>query len=730
MAEYNLGTAKGEIKVTYDGQGVDQANKSLKDVQKNTISTKEAMDKTAVASAAAGGLIAGGLALASKSAMDFEKQLSAIGAVSGANESQLEMLRKKALQLGADTSFSASQAAMAMEELVKAGLSVDDVMNGAADATVALAAAGGVELPEAATIASNAMNQFGLAAKDLPNVADKIAGAANASAIDVRDFGFSLSQVGAVAHLAGQSFDDTAAAIALMGNAGIKGSDAGTSLKTFLSNLIPTTEKATGVMEDLGIITTDGANRFLDAQGNYKGMAEIAEILHQSMKGLSEAQQQVALETIFGSDAIRAAAVISKEGAGGFNEMAAAMGKVTAEDVAAKRLDNTAGAIEQLKGSAETAAIAIGTILLPIIKELAKILTSAANWFSGLDSGVQKTITIMGVVVATVLLVVAAIVKIIQIVKMFQAVWIALNISFTVTPIGAIIAAIVVLIGIIVLIATKTDWFQKLWDVIWNAIKTAFTAVVDFITGYFKFMFNLWLTIWTAIWNGVKAVFVAIWDFLVGAVKFYINTIVTIIKTVVRVYEMIRDFFTRARDAAVDRLKDLVDTVKSIPGKILDAIKNLGSLLFNAGKNLITGLINGILDSIPGLRNAFNTITGLIPDWKGPEQRDKKLLTPSGEWIMEGLSRGIANMVPALRSQLGDITDLIARPGMVSAAVVGAGGGSASVPMAEPQIQSSRTVTINNLNLSGVWDFADPGAARKIVGKLHDALDRYEKDYR
>lgn len=846
MADYNLGTASGEIKVGYDGKGVKQAQADLKGLGKTSANTSEAMNRSALLMAGAGGLIAGGLGVAAKSAMDFEKQISAIGAVSGASEAQLETLRKKALQLGADTSFSASDAALAMEELVKAGLSVEDVMNGAADATVALAAAGGVSLPDAATIAANAMNQFNLSAQDLPKIADKIAGAANASAIDVGEFGQSLSQVGAVAHLAGQSFDDVAVAIALMGNAGIKGSDAGTSLKTFLSNLIPTTDSATSAMEALGIVTKDGSNKFLDARGNFKSLSEVAGILHESLKGLSEGQKQVALETIFGSDAIRAAAVIAGQGTDGFNAMAVAMGKVTAEDVAAKRLDNTAGAIEQLKGSAETAAIAIGTIMLPAIQKLAKILTGAANWFSGLSKGTQQTIVTIAGIAAAILLFVGTVVKIIEIIKIFQAVWIALNISFVVTPIGAIITAIVLLIGAIVLIATKTDWFQRIWNTVWGfmkkigawfagpfadffvqlwkkilgglqaisgpfkAIWNAILAVVDFvwsaisaiiavelniirniivpiikfiwgfISQYLNFIWGLFKTVWgfifdvvssvvgfikdvivntfmflqpyieaalaiiekvwSVVWGTIKAVAESVWNFIRSAVSSGVQFVVSIVDGIKAMVAKVKKFFDDLKEASSGGIGKLIDFVKGIPGKVLNAIGDLGKTLFNAGKNLITGLINGILDAVPGLRSTLAWVTDLVPDWKGPEEKDKKLLEPTGGWIMDGLVAGITNALPNLQDKLGDVSSMISNPKDVggfrapngNTGFVGPGQGSGSSSSSsggsEPGKYAGATI-IENITLQGVWDFADPAAARKIIAAIYDALERYKKEY-
>lgn len=378
---YSLGSASGEINLKYTGgTAVKRAIADVGGFQK--VMGAAGISGSTIAKAAGlgiGGAVVAGLVVATKKAAEFEKQLSGINAVSGATPKQMDQIRAKALQLGKETQFSATDSAMAIEELVKAGISIPDVMNGAADATVALAAAGGIELPEAATIASNAMNQFNLNASDLGGVVDNIAGAANASAIDVTDLGHSLSQVGAVANLAGLSFKDTATAIALMGNAGIKGSDAGTSLKTMLQNLQPQTEKQSSLFEELGIITEDGSNRFFDAQGKVKSFAQISGVLAGALKGQTTQQKLMTLQTIFGTDAIRAAAIAADAGASGVNKMATSMDKMTAADVAKKRMDNLAGSFEQLSGSLETGLLVIGSPIVKILRDIVDALTEGVN---------------------------------------------------------------------------------------------------------------------------------------------------------------------------------------------------------------------------------------------------------------------------------------------------------------------------------------------------------------
>jgi hypothetical protein len=467
----SLGSISGTIRIDYDGTGATKASRDIDNLGKKSKGTKVSLKDIGTGAGLGAAAIAGGFALAIKSAADFEHRLSGIKAVSGATTGEMDKVRAKALQLGKDTVFSASESAVAMEELVKAGVSIPDVLNGAADATVALASAGGIELPKAAEIAANAMNQFGKKAEDMPKIADLIAGAANASAIGVEDFGHSLAQVGAVAHLTGLEFQDTAVAIALMGKAGIKGSDAGTSLKTFLSNLIPTTAKQVSLFNELGLAQFNGArasqvlrdrgikplsknygdltkqlidlsakqshsavgstkqqkafeklvngtgimaNQFFDAKGKVKSLADVSQVLQTSLKGMSQEQKLATLNTLFGSDAIRASAVLAEAGAKGFNKLGTEMGKISAADVAKTRLDNLKGSIEQMKGSLETAAIGIGAVLLPKVRSAVDGINGLVGAFLKLDAGTQKTILNVGLGVGAFLALVAGIAGVIR----------------------------------------------------------------------------------------------------------------------------------------------------------------------------------------------------------------------------------------------------------------------------------------------------------------------------
>ncbi len=339
----------------------------------------------AVAGAAAAAGIAGLGVAAIKTAADYEQAMSDVKAVSGATAEEFAKLDALALQLGKDTVFSAKEAAQGMSELVKGGVATEDILNGAAEAALNLASAGGVGLADAAEIMSNAGAMFGITGERMGHVADMIAGAANASSLSVIDFKYSLASVGAVARTAGQDFESTAVAIAMLGKEGLKGSDAGTSLKTMLLNLIPASKNQVAAFRQLGLITAEGANQFVDAQGKIKGMAEVAGILQRATEDLTDAEKMNLLQTAFGTDAVRAAAIMARQGAEGFSEMAAAMGKVTATEVARTKLDNLKGSLEQLKGSWETLLITLG-------QQGQGPVRGAVDWLTGMLNGAIEAV--------------------------------------------------------------------------------------------------------------------------------------------------------------------------------------------------------------------------------------------------------------------------------------------------------------------------------------------------
>lgn len=326
-----------------------------------------------------------------KNYSDFTAQLSQIKAVTGLDAEAMDAVKEKALELGADTQFSSTEAAQGMTELLKAGVSVKDVLGDASQAALDLAAAGQLSLPEAAEIMSTAMNAFHM--DDATHAADVLVGAANASATGVQELKYSLSAVSAVAAGVGMSFDDTNTALAVFANNGLKGSDAGTSLKTMLMNLSPQTKQATEEMQRLGLLTDEGTSKFFDQEGHLRSLSDIAGLLQDHLSGLTDEEKMNALSTMFGSDAIRGGMIMLREGAKGVKDMNAAMKDITAHETAKVAMDNLRGSLLRLKSAWENLTIklldhGVGDGLRGFTEEIGKL----TSHFSGLiDDGLQVT---------------------------------------------------------------------------------------------------------------------------------------------------------------------------------------------------------------------------------------------------------------------------------------------------------------------------------------------------
>lgn len=322
---------------------------------------------------------------------DFTAQLSQIKALTDLDAQTMEQVKAKAMELGDATTFSSTEAAQGMTELLKAGVNVKDVLGDASEAALNLATAGGLGMGEAAEIMSTAMNAFHM--DNATHAADILAGAANASATSVQEMRYSLAACSAVAAGAGVSFDDTNTALAVFAQNGLKGSDAGTSLKTMLQNMIPTTKTQIEAFQALNLLTENGTSAFFDANGSMKSMAEIADLLQDRLKGLTKEQQLTYLNAMFGSDAIRGGMILMREGAKGVKDMYDAMSQVTAEKTAIEMMNNLKGSLNELGSAWENLTIKLldgkaGSGLRDFIDELTD-LTRGFN--KALDDGFQFT---------------------------------------------------------------------------------------------------------------------------------------------------------------------------------------------------------------------------------------------------------------------------------------------------------------------------------------------------
>ena len=326
-------------------------------------------------------------------AADYEGSMNMLQAVTGATGDKMKQAGDLAQKLGADLDLPATSAAgagKAMTELAKAGLSVDQAM-AAAKGTLQLAAAGGLDEARAAEIAANALHTFGLEGSQVSDVANVLANAANASSLEVTDAADAFRQAGSVyAQFQGQVVGPTQAmydmttAIALLGNAGIKGSDAGTSLKQTLLQLAAPSDKAKGIMKELAESIGESGDIAYDANGNMRPFRDIIELTAKSTKGLTQEQAQYKIATIFGADATRTVLSLIKAGPEAWDKMSESVTKAGgAQELAGARMKGFGGAMQGLQSQLETLALEALLPLLPVMTDVISKASEIAGSFAG-----------------------------------------------------------------------------------------------------------------------------------------------------------------------------------------------------------------------------------------------------------------------------------------------------------------------------------------------------------
>lgn len=331
-------------------------------------------------------LAAAGVAV-TKVAADFESSMNEVKAATGAGGNEMKQLEQLAIDLGASTKYSANEAAQAMIALAKGGLEPAQIKAGALESALNLATVGEMGLAQAADLTVQTMGMFGIKAENAHQVTTALAGAAAKSTADVSDLAQGLQQAGASASSIGWSLNETTAVLAAFADQGIRGSDAGTSLKTMMMRLTPQTDKAAAEMERFGL-------SFADANGNMDDAATVAGKLQAALGGLSAAERNKALATMFGSDAQRAAIVLMNAGSETIKDyIAATKDQAYATELANAKMKGAKGAVEEAAGAIETAAISFGKRLLPAVEKAAEAVGAFFEWLAKLTPA-QKDLVI------------------------------------------------------------------------------------------------------------------------------------------------------------------------------------------------------------------------------------------------------------------------------------------------------------------------------------------------
>lgn len=353
---------------------------------------------TLTAIASAGTALAGLGGAAIKIGADFEEGMSEVQAISRASASDMELLKEKAKEMGAETKFSATESAAAFKYMAQAGWNTEDMLNGISG-VMSLAAASGEDLALTADIVTDSLTAFGLEAKDAAHFSDVLAMTANATNTDVANLGYTFKYVAPVAGALGYSIEDMSVAIGLMANSGIKAETAGTALRATLTNLAKPTQQMTGYMEELGISLTD-------AQGNVKPFNEVMIDLRKGFEGLTEAQKAEYAAGIAGKEAMSGLLAIVNASDEDFAALTEQINNCNgaAEEAAKIMQDNLKGSVEQLGGALETLGIefydSVNTPIRTIVDSATSMVEQLTKAFK--DGGLSGLVSELGTVFAEV----------------------------------------------------------------------------------------------------------------------------------------------------------------------------------------------------------------------------------------------------------------------------------------------------------------------------------------
>ena len=705
-----------------------------------------------------------------KVASDFDSAMSGVKAISGATGEEFDALRAKAIELGGSTAFSANEVAEAMTEMAKAGWDSQQILDGMGGVLDA-AAASGENLGTVSTIVADAITGFGMEAKESTRVADLLTQAANSGTIGINDLGESFKYIAPVAGSMGLSIEDVTTALSAMSMSGIKGSQAGTSLRGVLTRMVKPTDQVAAAMDELGIVLTN-------SDGTFKSLDQILSEMRGSFSGLTDEQKTYYAATLAGQEGMSGLLSLLNMSQEEYDEIAASMDNASgvAKETAEVMRDNLSADVEELGGSLESLAITLAEHIIPHLRTFVQWLTELVGKFTDLDPETQKTILkfagiaaaigpvilVIGKLVTAVGSVVTAFGKIPGAIAKAKGAFTA--VSAAIGGISAPVVAVVAVIGVLIaafanLWKTNEEFSNKItaiwegrkskfgscaqgivdrlnalgfdfenfgevvkaiWDGfcsllapifegVFNQVSVILGSVLDALTGIFDVFIGIFTGNWDQAWQGVKEIFGAVWDLIKGTFESWATAFKGIADTVL-------GWFGTTWDETWTNIKqffvDIWNGIKSFFGNLWENLKSIVSTAIKAIQNTITNILNAIVTFWKNIWNGIKTFASTV--WnsiKSVITSTFNAIKGTIENILNGISTTWSNIWNGIKSAVSTIWNRI--KSVVSGAINSVKGTIQSILETIQNVWSNGWDTVKN-TLSNAWENIKTGVSKGI----------------
>lgn len=641
-----------------------------------------------------------------KTASDFEAGMSKVSALSGATGDDLKMLEDKAREMGSTTKYSATEASEALSYMALSGWNAEQMAEGL-EPSLKLAGASGMQLAECTNIVTDTMSMFGMKAKEATKMTDMLAYAQANSNTDVQQLGEALKYCGASANAMGYDLADTTALLGVFGDQGLKGSAAGTTLNAMFRDMKKNAKDGAIAIGDTNVA-------IVDANGNYRDMTDILADVEKATEGMTQAERDMALSSIWGTEALKGVNMAFEAGIPKIREFEE--GIRNSDGVASEMYDtmqnNLKGAIDNMKSAFEGLLITIGQRLIPIFQNLVEGITNVFTWFNNLNPAIQNVIIGVGgflAVLGPLLLLGSSLISNLGLMAtglmtltgtttLAAAATSAFGsvMAFITGPIGLTIAAITALIAVGVLLYNNWDTIKAKCSEVWNSIKETVTTVwnnikasttevwnnikntlsnvwnniktitqpaVDFIKSIVSSAWSFISTTTSTIWNSIKGIIQSVWELI----KSIINLGVEAVKLAITVaWNAIKTVTTTVWNAIKSVIQTVWNAIKPIVTTGANAVKTVVTTVFNAVKSVVTTIWNSIKTVIQtawnGIKSVVSTGANLV---KSTISRVFSTLTnimtapfKAAQSVISGILGGITSAINRVTSSIKKVTSM------------------------------------------------------------------------